>query len=355
MKSVLALGLAVFAAGVLPAGGETNSIQLQTAAYVALVRADMARDEGSYTEARSLYQRALELYQTISEKDPAWHPDIVEFRKAYCRSQLEALRGRADKTLPKDPAAAAAVLERLAELEAEHTNLLTRVVLLEQALRDAHAERDRQQKACEAEINELKRTVQQQEEALTRSANEYRTLSNRLAAAIRELESARSSWESERSANQRLREELASVHAAREVERAAWEESLSKAETARDAAGRERDEALRKRDMALEDAARSRAEAERLQQHIGLLVRASSAAEDRHRAALAQWEQQLAELRGECDRLRAQLEELNKNRAENAVRQDPPAPSSDPHNASPSDPAGPGPDVVTTDQAGANP
>lgn len=145
MKGPLKRMMAVLVLGLLPWGAraEDDLTQDQIAAYVAVVKADLARDAGSVAEARRLYLEAQELYEAIAKKNARWHPEIVQFRLSYCKSQLEALRDRPEGERPAPNAAAAAsapdtataeALERLTRLETENAELKTMRQALEHEL-----------------------------------------------------------------------------------------------------------------------------------------------------------------------------------------------------------------------------
>ncbi len=151
MKKIVLIPALLFLLLSAPARAEKDLSQDQVAAYVAVVKADLARDGGAVAEARKHYQDALDLYLAIARNDPKWHPDIVQFRIAYCRSQLEALKGRAEgeRVSPDAPApvgapdaATAEALQRLIELETENAALRARVEALTQEVTDLTAARD---------------------------------------------------------------------------------------------------------------------------------------------------------------------------------------------------------------------
>ena len=139
------------------ARAEKDLTQDQVAAYVAVVKADLARDAGAIADARRLYREAQELYEAIAKKDARWHPEIIQFRLAYCKSQLEALRDRHEGERPAPSGAAstpdtatAEALERLTRIETENEELKSLRQSLENELAsssnrlaDAQAERDR--------------------------------------------------------------------------------------------------------------------------------------------------------------------------------------------------------------------
>jgi tetratricopeptide (TPR) repeat protein len=60
-------------------------------AYELLVKADRARDEGEPQQALTLYKYAINTYTEIATEDPDFQPDMIQFRIAYCDSQLAAV------------------------------------------------------------------------------------------------------------------------------------------------------------------------------------------------------------------------------------------------------------------------
>ncbi len=78
----------------------------QVGAYVALTRADQARDAGDAETVRRAYVEALGLYVSIRDADPRWHPDVVRYRLSYCANELEKL-GRPAAEGPVPPPSAA--------------------------------------------------------------------------------------------------------------------------------------------------------------------------------------------------------------------------------------------------------
>jgi FtsZ-binding cell division protein ZapB len=188
---------------------ENDLSKEQVAAYIAVVKADLARDNGAIAEARKRYQEALDLYTAIAKTDPKWHPDIVQFRIAYCRSQLEALRGREEGERPPtaaqaspgapDPATAEA-LKRLKQLDAEIADLRAQLDAARQERDALAAERDACREAYAAAEAEKKELTTKLEDALSllNAANlgdplqELAPLREALDAAAREIDAARS-------------------------------------------------------------------------------------------------------------------------------------------------------------------
>ena len=70
----------------------------QLDAYVAMIQADRARDKGDYKTAVQGYREALLRYRNLSQANPSWHPDIVEYRLTYCANEIEAILRQVDKT-----------------------------------------------------------------------------------------------------------------------------------------------------------------------------------------------------------------------------------------------------------------
>ena len=68
----------------------TNKAPAEAAeAYIALVQADMARDNQEWAKAMDAYRSAIDRYRQLARKNPDWEPDIVKYRLAYCANQVE--------------------------------------------------------------------------------------------------------------------------------------------------------------------------------------------------------------------------------------------------------------------------
>jgi len=105
-RLVVCLALAWLSAGLPAARAQQDLTRDQVAAYVALTKADRARDRGETVAAQAAYEDALAKYTAIKERDPRWHPDVVHYRVSYCLQQLERL-----KSPPPAPAPAPAPAE----------------------------------------------------------------------------------------------------------------------------------------------------------------------------------------------------------------------------------------------------
>ena len=70
---------------------------LQTTAYMAIMRGDQARDADQLPEATQAYQEALKGYQRIQQIDPAFKAKIIDYRLSYCTNQLKDLQSRMAK------------------------------------------------------------------------------------------------------------------------------------------------------------------------------------------------------------------------------------------------------------------
>lgn len=92
MTGRIAWVLFLLLATVLPARAQQDMTREQVAAYVALTKADRARDKGENGAAIAAYEEALGKYATIKKQDPRWHPDVVQYRLAYCANELEKLK-----------------------------------------------------------------------------------------------------------------------------------------------------------------------------------------------------------------------------------------------------------------------
>ena len=68
----------------------TNKAPAEAAeAYIALVQADLARDNQDWPKAMEAYRSAIDRYRQLAKKNPDWEPDIVKYRLAYCANQIE--------------------------------------------------------------------------------------------------------------------------------------------------------------------------------------------------------------------------------------------------------------------------
>ncbi|MBT3295797.1 MAG: tetratricopeptide repeat protein [Verrucomicrobia bacterium] len=90
-RSIL-LSVSVASLFVTAAGADIISATMKfSSAYELLVKADRARDEGEPQQALTLYKYALNTYTEMATEDPDFQPDMVQFRMAYCDSQMDAL------------------------------------------------------------------------------------------------------------------------------------------------------------------------------------------------------------------------------------------------------------------------
>jgi len=86
-----------------PARAQDDLTPDQVSAYVALVKADQARERGARSEALQGYRDAQARYTAIARKDPRWHPELVQYRLSYCRAEIAALE-RGEEEAPPAPA-----------------------------------------------------------------------------------------------------------------------------------------------------------------------------------------------------------------------------------------------------------
>ena len=83
---------------------QSAGLQFQRA-YSLLSGGDDARDSGDIAAAIDMYSKALGAYKSLSDRYPAWQPNVVKFRVAYCETQLESLvKDLAASPVKKDPA-----------------------------------------------------------------------------------------------------------------------------------------------------------------------------------------------------------------------------------------------------------
>ncbi len=160
--------------GAVAAHAQQDLTREQVAAYVALTKADRARARGETIAAMAAYEEALIKYAAIKKQDARWHPDVVQYRMAYCANELEKLKKPAAPSTavpptspaPEQPAAVLApppvpdpeapvLRARITELEAalQATQALARVMSEQAALAQAALTQERDQlKARSAEL-----------------------------------------------------------------------------------------------------------------------------------------------------------------------------------------------------------
>ncbi len=66
----------------------------EQAAYMAMVKADAARDAGLWVIALETYEKALDRFQTLAREHPDHMPGSVAYRIEYCRGEIAAIRNR---------------------------------------------------------------------------------------------------------------------------------------------------------------------------------------------------------------------------------------------------------------------
>lgn len=194
-----------------PAHAQQNLTADQADAYKAVIQADLARDNGAIAEAQRLYRQALDLYDAIARKEPNWHPEIVEYRVSYCRSQIEALKGRTEGDLPTDAArqeakpdiALAEAQQRIEQLEAENEMLRNENEKAQETQTTLEADMEAVQKArLEApELNAAREEARSLLEQVT-------TLSNQLVAIQLQYQSAAEQLAAERETNRDIESQL---------------------------------------------------------------------------------------------------------------------------------------------------
>lgn len=155
------LGLALLAG---PARAQDDLTPDQVSAYVALVKADQARERGARAEALQGYRDAQARYTAIARKDPRWHPELVQYRLSYCRAEIAALERGEEEAPPPPPPAPDPVAPPSPEPAAEppppaedavREEQQRRIAALEQEQRDAE-----QARAARKEENEGLRKAQ---------------------------------------------------------------------------------------------------------------------------------------------------------------------------------------------------
>ncbi len=66
----------------------------EQAAYVAMVKADAARDAGLWVIALETYKKALDRFEALAREHPDHMPGSVAYRIEYCREEMAAIRNR---------------------------------------------------------------------------------------------------------------------------------------------------------------------------------------------------------------------------------------------------------------------
>ena len=172
---VLLCGLAVLAVR-LPAAEPAGDLPKgHLDGYVALVNADRARDRGQYKAALQAYREARLQYQRVGRENPAWHPEIVQYRLTYCSNQIDALLKQAGKTeaeLMSEPEAAvdgdlARTRSKYADLMKEHTAAQTRLAELESTVKRTQGD----VLARDGEIARLREDINRARDQLLASTN----------------------------------------------------------------------------------------------------------------------------------------------------------------------------------------
>lgn len=247
------------------ARAEEPLTQDHVAAYVAVVKADQARDAGQKDAAIKLYRDAMQKYQSIARQYPDWHPDVVQYRLSYCENEVSALQrrgegsparptpaGEAPALAPPDPVTAEA-LQRLAQMEkddaalrAENASLQADLAAAQKArldapeLADARAEASQWRDQVAALSNRLDAAARAQDESAAQ-------LQQRMAQAEADtaaLRAENSTLQADLAAAQKARQKSPELKAAREAASELGEQ-LEAISNRLASAVRERDEAAR--------------------------------------------------------------------------------------------------------------
>lgn len=199
VKRTLFILIALLGTSLSAAYAQKDLTSDQTEAYKAVIKAEIARDSGAVADARRLYQQALDLYSSIAKNDPAWHPEIVQFRIADCRSQLEALKGSVEGDRPNSNAtpqqldiSLAEAQQRIAQLEVENESLRAESEKSRETQVALEADMEAVQKArLEApELNAARDEVRNLLDQLTALSNQYIAIELQYQAATSQLVSA---------------------------------------------------------------------------------------------------------------------------------------------------------------------
>ena len=182
-----------------PAVGSSAS-RLQTDAYLAMARADAARDAGETAAAAAGYRDALDQYQALREKYPDRQGDIVAYRIRYCSRELNAL-------LPDPPAPVSAGPGTVPEQTLQALQRQNR--LLQQRLRELEREKREWEAAASQSTRRLDLQTARVEELGTqvREAHDLRRRIEALQKRNRELELALKGAEQEAETRNDMEEE----------------------------------------------------------------------------------------------------------------------------------------------------
>lgn len=241
-RAIFALAVsacALFRASAAP-DFRSDPAAFQTEAYICVIQADQALDEGDDATARAYYAEGLDLFRELAKAYPGWEPRVIAYRIAYCEEKLEALAD-APRVMPETavvsaaaPAAAPArpatvpadedAASALSRAKADRAEALARAHAAEQALAEMQS-RD----------SEASGTLKTLEARLARQAEETRAA---LAAKDAEIAKGR-----EAAAAAEAKAEEAEAEAKKQARRlAALENSLSETagelERAREEIGR---------------------------------------------------------------------------------------------------------------------
>ena len=329
-RLALLFACVLIAVHVRPAGAQENLTQDQVAAYVAVVKADHARDRGALDEAQRLYRDAVEKYRAIAKKYPDWHPDVVQYRLSYCENELAALSSRPDGEKPATPespapggapdAATAEALQRLAELEAENKTLIEQKKALETdmaavqkarleapELAAAREEARRLQAEMGALSNRLAAVVDEHDKTAADLAATREKLTESKAK-LKEAQRGAKDGEELRAERDRLQEELKAAQEAAQAQAHAVEQGTDAARQL-EAATQERDrlqaelktaqeaiEQYKKAQEAVADAERKASELAREREKIEGELKACAEARDASLQQLATAKQEIAAL-----------------------------------------------------------
>lgn len=199
MKRTLTI-LITLLATLLPAAYAQKDLTAdQAEAYKAVIKAEIARDSGAVADARQLYQQALDLYTSIAKDNPAWHPEIVQFRIADCRSQIETLKGSVEGDRPSSNASPqqrdislAEAQQRIAQLEVENESLRAETEKSRETQSALEADMEAVQKArLEApELNAAQEEVRNLLDQIAALSNQYIAIELQYQVATSQLVSA---------------------------------------------------------------------------------------------------------------------------------------------------------------------
>lgn len=182
--------LIILLAGILTAGpvwsARAQTPPEQVEAYIKVVKAGQEERLGNVAAAMALYQEAVELYTETTRQHPDWQPEIMRYRIAQSRNQLERLAALIppppedlidapapdvvtdDDATVQEPAVAGPSPEDAAAAEARDALLREEIAILESTIEEMETERA----LLMEQVRTFEKTASQQNEDQQRALGE---------------------------------------------------------------------------------------------------------------------------------------------------------------------------------------